>query len=94
MDENVDVDALFEYYIKEGILIPLPWEDGEPTYRLGSDAEKRAPELYKAYMLEVEADVIDLLDQGLVSVDFDDAGTPLYSLTPEGTSYVESILEE
>ena len=88
-----EIERIQQELINAGALIPAGQdEDGEDMFTFDLEVLKVVhPELYKAHMTEVQQALLDLSDDGLVSLEYDvEANDFLVYITEEG----QRVLQE
>jgi hypothetical protein len=82
-----------QHLIDEGVLeIYGMSEDGEPVYRMNLIKLKKSfPPLYNEIIEEMDKDLMNLYEQGLVDVSYDENLDATFSLTPEAHEYLRSV---
>jgi predicted transcriptional regulator len=94
MNEDEHIDELIDDLVTMGALIkndkPV---NGEITYNINPERMQEVmPSFHELFMEEVEETMLDLYEQGLVRVEYDENLRALYSLTEEGEAVVNSII--
>ena len=74
-----------EYYLEIGaITIEGVDEHGEFIFAIHEKSKDIAPELWAAHMKYVDDSLIELYEQGLVEIEYDENLEAMISLSPEG----------
>lgn len=94
--ENEDYEHMIrmqQHLIDEGVLeIYGMSEDGQPVYRMNLIKLKEiARPLYDAVMKEMDNDLMELYEMGLIDVSYDENLEATFGLTPEAHEYLRSI---
>jgi hypothetical protein len=80
-----DNDARLAYYIEIGaVSLEGIDENGELIYSISEDAETLAPELWQSHIEYVDRSLIELYEQGLVEVEYDENLEATFHISPEG----------
>ena len=66
-------------------------EDGEIIYSVSDTAEELAPELWASHVKYVDDALIQLYEDGLISVDYNENLEAIITLSPEGYDKAKSI---
>lgn len=84
MDEEEYSDKI-DYYLSIGVveLVGMD-ENGEIIYQITDKAEFEAPELWQAHQEFVDEALIDLYEQGLISIEYNENLEAMINLSPEG----------
>lgn len=90
---NDEIERRWDELLMEGIIVPeCEGFRGEISYTFDLELLKEEePELYQAHLDEVDSDMIDLYNQGIVSIDLSHK-EPVYDLTAKGRKYAEDII--
>jgi len=85
MTEEEENEAKLAYYLEIGaVSFEGVDESGEIIYAISEDAKELAPELWQSHMEYVDKELIDLYEQGLVEIEYDEDLQATIHLTPEG----------
>ena len=83
-EEDQDADRL-AYYIEIGaVSLEGMDENGELVYSISEDAKDLAPELWQSHTEYVDRSLIELYEQGLVEVEYDENLEAILHISPEG----------
>jgi len=83
-EDQEDADKL-SYYLEIGaVSLEGMDENGEMIYSISEDAEILAPELWRSHTEYVDRSLIELYEQGLVEVEYDENLEATLHITPEG----------
>ena len=83
-EDQHDSDRL-AYYIEIGaVSLEGVDESGELIYSISEDAETLAPELWQSHTEYVDRSLIELYEQGLVEVEYDENLEATFHISPEG----------
>lgn len=85
-----EVDEVIARLVDDGALTVSGMYGEEFTYNVNPDRMKEVfPEFYGLFMNEVNDTLLDLMDQGLVSVEYDENLKPWFSITDKGKEIVD-----
>jgi hypothetical protein len=83
-EEDQDADRL-AYYLEIGaVSVEGMDENGELVYSISEDAKDLAPELWQSHTEYVDRSLMELYEQGLVEVEYDENLEATLHITPEG----------
>ena len=83
-EDQQDADRL-AYYLEIGaVSLEGMDENGEMIYSISEDAETLAPELWQSHTEYVDRSLIELYEQGLVEVEYDENLEAILHISPEG----------
>jgi hypothetical protein len=83
-EDQYDADRL-AYYMEIGaVTLEGMDENGELIYAISEDAETLAPELWQSHTEYVDRSLMELYEQGLVEVEYDENLEATLHITPEG----------
>jgi hypothetical protein len=83
-EDQQDADRL-AYYMEIGaVTLEGMDESGELIYAISEDAETLAPELWRSHTEYVNRSLIELYEEGLVEVEYDENLEATLHLSPEG----------
>ena len=83
-EDREDADKL-EYYLAIGaVSLEGMDESGEMIYSISEDAETLAPELWRSHTEYVDRSLMELYEQGLVEVEYDENLEATLYISPEG----------
>ena len=88
-----NMDELMAENVANGFYEVSMDDDGEFSFRLSENAAEINPTLYRITMKRIEDEMIDMVDKGLLRLDFNDDLEPTYELTPLGEQVAKSIME-
>ena len=90
--EEEEIMNRIQHYIDIGaIRIAGFTEDGEALFELNEDTTKDlAPELWEAHEQYIDAELLDLLDNDLMQVDYDEDLNATFNFTLEGYEIAKS----
>ena len=90
--EEEELMNKIQHYIDIGaIRIAGFTEDGEALFELNEDTTKDlAPELWEAHEQYIDAELLDLLDNDLMQVDYDEDLNATFNFTLEGYEIAKS----
>jgi hypothetical protein len=97
MSEDFDLtpeefEQLMEYYIEIGAVeLTGMLPNGEPVYRMTDAAAELVPELWYMHMQSVDEAMVDLFEQGLVNIEYDEELNVSFKITDEGKEAMESL---
>jgi hypothetical protein len=94
MNEDEQIEGLIDDLISMGALIRQPDPvNGEIIYNVNPERMMEVmPSFHELFMEEVESTILDLYEQGLVNVEYDENLNARYSLTEEGQNVVDQII--
>ena len=93
MNEEDAINELIAELVDSGALVIDGMFGEEFTYKVNVEKMKAEfPEFYDIYMQDVEQTMLDLVEQGLVSIEYDENLKALFSLTEEGHAVAEQIM--
>jgi hypothetical protein len=85
MNEEEANDARIAYYLEIGaISFEGVDENGEIIYAISDSAKELAPELWQSHIEYVDKSLIELYEQGLVEIEYNEKLEATIHLTPEG----------
>ena len=80
-----DSDDKLAYYLEIGAIeIAGVDESGELIFAINESCKEIAPELWQSHMEYVDRSLIELYDQGLINIEYDENLEATISLSPEG----------
>ena len=80
-----DNDHKLAYYLQIGaISFEGMDENGEIIYAISEDAKELAPELWQSHVDYVDKSLIELYEQGLVEIEYDENLEATLHISPEG----------
>ena len=83
-EDQQDADRL-SYYLEIGaVSLEGMDENGEMIYSISEDAETLAPELWQSHTEYVDRSLMELYEQGLVEVEYDEDLQAILHISPEG----------
>ena len=85
-EDNESDDSLMAHYIEIGVVtIEGMDEDGEMIFSIDEELAKEiAPELWQSHTEYVDRSLLELFEEGLVEVEYDEALEAHIHITPEG----------
>lgn len=90
MDEDREYEEKLDYYMQIGVIELVGVDvDGEIIYRLTDKAETEAPELWQAQLDYIDDALIDLYQQGLMSIEYNEDLDAIINFTEEG--YLQAV---
>ena len=88
--QEPEEEDLFQYYLQIGAIeLAAIDEKGELVFKVTEEAQELAPELWKAHKDYVDETLIDLFNNNLISVEYDENLQATISLTPEAYKIIE-----
>ena len=85
MDEEDYNNERIAYYLQIGaISFEGMDENGEIVYAISEDAKELAPELWKSHIEYVDRSLIELYEQGLIEIEYDENLEATMHISPEG----------
>ena len=85
MNEEEANDERIAYYLQIGaISFEGMDENGEIIYAISEDAKELAPELWQSHVDYVDKSLIELYEQGLVEIEYDENLEATLHISPEG----------
>lgn len=85
MEENSNRDMELEHYLEIGaITVEGVDENGELIFAIHEKSKDIAPELWEAHMKYVDDSLLELYEQGLVEVEYDENLEATLHLSAEG----------
>ena len=88
--QEPEEEDLFQYYLQIGAIeLAAIDEKGELVFKVTEEAQEIAPELWKAHKDYVDETLIDLFNNNLISVEYDENLQATISLTPEAYKIIE-----
>jgi hypothetical protein len=85
MTEDEANDARLAYYLEIGaVSFEGVDESGEIIYSISDSAKELAPELWQSHIDYVDKSLIELYEQGLVEIEYNEKLEATIHLTPEG----------
>lgn len=91
MDEYEEYDMI-NHYLEIGVLeLSGLDENGDIVYRVTDLAETEAPELWEAHKDYVDEILVDLLEDGLISVEYNEDLEAIINMTPEGYELIRDM---
>lgn len=85
MNEDEENKAKLEYYLEIGaVSFEGVDANGEIIYAINEDAKEIAPELWQSHMNYVDKELLDLYEQGLVEIEYNENLEATIHITPEG----------
>ena len=85
MTEDEENDARLAYYLEIGaVSFEGVDENGEIIYAISDSAKELAPELWQSHIDYVDKSLIELYEQGLVEIEYNENLEATIHLTPEG----------
>lgn len=85
MTEDEANDARLAYYLEIGaVSFEGVDENGEIIYAISDSAKELAPELWQSHIDYVDKSLIELYEQGLVEIEYNENLEATIHLTPEG----------
>lgn len=83
-EDREDADRL-AYYMEIGaVTLEGMDENGELIYAISEDAETLAPELWQSHTEYVNRSLMELYEEGLVEIEYDENLEAIIHLSPEG----------
>jgi hypothetical protein len=94
MNEDDGIDDLIDDLVEIGALVkndePV---NGEIVYNVNPERMQEVmPSFHELFMEEVEKTMLDLYQQGLVNIEYDENLNAMYSLTEEGQKFVDNMI--
>lgn len=84
-EEDQEDENKLEYYLSIGaVSLEGMDENGEMIYSISEDAETLAPELFRSHTEYVDRSLMELYEQGLVEVEYDENLEAILHISPEG----------
>lgn len=85
MNEEEANDERIAYYLQIGaISFEGMDESGEIIYAISEDAKELAPELWQSHTEYVDRSLLELYEQGLVEIEYDENLQATMHISPEG----------
>ena len=85
MNEEEENDERIAYYLQIGaISFEGMDENGEIIYAISEDAKELAPELWQSHIEYVDRSLIELYEQGLVEIEYNENLEAILHISPEG----------
>ena len=85
MTEDEANDARLAYYLEIGaVSFEGVDENGEIIYSISDSAKELAPELWQSHIDYVDKSLMELYEQGLVEIEYNEKLEATIHLTPEG----------
>jgi hypothetical protein len=85
MNEDEENDARLAYYLHIGaISFEGMDENGEIIYAISETAKELAPELWQSHTEYVDRSLLELYEQGLVEIEYDENLQATMHISPEG----------
>jgi hypothetical protein len=85
MNEEEANDARLAYYLEIGaVSFEGVDENGEIIYAISDSAKELAPELWQSHIDYVDKSLIELYEQGMVEIEYNEDLEATIHLTPEG----------
>ncbi len=85
MTEDEENDARLAYYLEIGaVSFEGVDENGEIIYAISDSAKELAPELWQSHIDYVDKSLIELYEQGLVEIEYNEKLEATIHITPEG----------
>ena len=85
MNEEEANDARLAYYLEIGaVSFEGVDENGEIIYAISDSAKELAPELWQSHIDYVDKSLIELYEQGLVEIEYNEKLEATIHITPEG----------
>jgi hypothetical protein len=85
MTEDEENDAKLAYYLEIGaVSFEGVDENGEIIYSISENAKEIAPELWQSHVDYVDRSLIDLYEQGLVDIEYNENLEATIHISPEG----------
>ena len=85
MNEEDANDERIAYYLQIGaISFEGMDENGEIIYAISEDAKELAPELWQSHIEYVDRSLIELYEQGLVEIEYNENLEAILHISPEG----------
>ena len=85
MNEEDSNDERIAYYLQIGaISFEGMDENGEIIYAISEDAKELAPELWQSHVDYVDKSLMELYEQGLVEIEYDENLEATLHISPEG----------
>ena len=92
MNEDEEIEKLIDDLVDIGALV-RSHNGREVIYNVNSERMLEVyPAFYELFMADINEALIDLVEQGLVNVDYDENLKPWFSVTEEGQKVVDSII--
>lgn len=92
MSNDEEIEALIDDLVSLHALIPNN-KDGEKTYLINTERMQEVfPSFYDLFMEEIDETLIKLVEDGLVTVNYDENLKPWFSLTEEGRHAVDNMI--
>ncbi len=86
-EDQQDADKL-AYYLEIGaVSLEGMDENGEMIYSISEDAETIAPELWRSHTEYVDRSLLELYEQGLVEVEYNENLEATLHISPEGQKF-------
>lgn len=84
-EEDREDENKLEYYLSIGaVSLEGMDENGDMIYSISEDAETLAPELFRSHTEYVDRSLMELYEQGLVEVEYDENLEAILHISPEG----------
>jgi len=86
-----DYDEVMAEMLDQGILevAGIDEEDGQFLLQLGPNAQELAPELYEAWVGDIDEDLMSLYQKGLIDIEYDEELNVSFGLTEKGKELYE-----
>ena len=85
MTEDESNDEKLAYYLEIGaVSFEGMDENGEIIYAISEDAKELAPELWQSHIEYVDRSLIELYEQGLIEIEYDENLEATMHISPEG----------
>lgn len=92
-DEEREIQEMIGMLVESGAMVLNGVDkNGEVVYNMVPEVLKEVlPELYDVFMEEINSDLISLVEQGLVNVDYDENLNPMFSVSEEGEKVIKEL---
>ena len=88
-----NVDKLIAELIDAGALEPEGMLGDEFTYRFDMKILKdQFPEIYDVLIEEMDEELLQLFEEGIMNIEYDENLEVMFSLTEKGRAYAESLM--
>ena len=85
MTEDESNDEKLAYYLEIGaVSFEGMDENGEIIYAISEDAKELAPELWQSHIEYVDRSLVELYEQGLIEIEYDENLEAIMHISPEG----------
>ena len=87
----MDEDEKLAHYLEIGAIEVVGIEDdGEFIFKINESAKDLAPELWDAHEEHINTTLLDLYEQGLINVSYNESLEAMIEVTPEGMDIIKA----